>query len=252
MPASGKYLPMLGPIFRAGSLISVTVPWSLAAMVAIPLSRGRYMTPMAQMWANQLLALCGVRVEVVGPPEPLDAPAYLVMSNHSSHFDVPSIYSCPPIHMHPVAKQELGSIPFFGWALKAGAAIMIDRKNPERAHASIEAAAQAIRRGRSVLMFPEGTRTPTEELGTLKKGAFHLALAARVPVLPVAVLGSRHVLPSGDWKIRPGKVQVRYGRAIPTVDLPDGEAGRVRLMSEFRAAIAALVQQGRADDQLQA
>ena len=133
-----------------------------------------------------------------------------------------------------------------------GAAIMIDRRDPERARASIARAAETIRSGRSVLMFPEGTRTPTEALGELKKGAFHLALAARVPVLPVAVLGSRSVLKSGDWKIHPGTVQVRYGRPIPTEDLPDGEEGRSRLMEAFRAAIDSLVEEGRAHRGVQA
>ena len=243
---------MLGSVFRAGSLVGVTVPWSVAALFVVPVGRGRYLTPIARMWARQLLTLCGVKVEVFGPPEPLDAPAYLVMCNHTSHFDVPSLYSVTPIDMHPVAKKELGAIPFFGWALRMGAAIMIDRKDQERARQSIEAAAETIRAGRSVLMFPEGTRTPTEELGDLKKGAFHLAQAARVPVLPVAVLGTRSVLASGDWRIKPGEVQVRFGRPIDTQDLPEGDEGRQQLMHQLRTAIAALVAEGRGEPRLQA
>ncbi|MEL7372425.1 MAG: lysophospholipid acyltransferase family protein [Myxococcota bacterium] len=243
---------MLGPLFRAGALVGVTVPWSVVALFALLASRGRFLTPIAQQWARQLLMLCGVKVEVFGLDEPLDEPAYLVMSNHTSHFDVVSIYSVTPIDMRPVAKKELGAIPFFGWALSLGAAIMIDRKNTERAHASIERAAKTIRGGRSVLVFPEGTRTPTEEFGALKKGPFHLAQAARVPVLPVAVLGTHDILPSGDWRIRPGTVQVRYGKAIPTDDLPSGEEGRERLMRQVREAVAELVRQGRSEGELQA
>lgn len=243
---------VLGPIVRAAVVVGVTVPWSMVAAAVTPIDRGRFFTPVAKRWAQQMLALCGVEVEVFGPPVPLTAPAYLVMSNHSSHFDVPSIYSGAVIDMRPVAKQELGAIPIFGWALRSGAAIMIDRKDKERAHASIEEAAQTIREGRSVLMFPEGTRTPREEVGDLKKGAFHLALAARVPVLPVAVLGTRQVLPSGDWRIRPGRVQVRYGRPIPTAHLPDGDEGRQVLMDAFRAAIADLVREGQDHARLEA
>ena len=235
---------MIGVLWRAVALVGVTVPWSLAGAVAVPLSGGSLVTPMARGWARQLLALCGVKVEAFGPPEPLTDPAYLMMSNHSSHFDVPSIYATTPIHALPVAKKELGAIPFFGWALHMGAAILIDRKNADRARASIDKAVATIRAGRSVLMFPEGTRTPTETIGDLKKGAFHLALAARVPVLPVAVLGTRKVLRSGDWKIRPGRVQVRYGRPIPTAEFPEGEEGRERLMQAFRAAIESMVAEG--------
>lgn len=242
---------MLGSIIRAGSLVGVTVPWSVAAAVVAPIAQGRLLKPVSKLWANQLLMTCGVKVEAFGPPEPLDPNgAYLVMSNHTSHFDVPSIYSVAPIDMRPVAKQELAAIPFFGWALKRGAAILIDRRDKERAYQSINEAAQTIREGRSVLMFPEGTRTPTEELGALKKGAFYLALAARVPVVPVAVLGTKAVLPAGGWRIMPGRVQVRFGRPIDTIDLPDGEAGREQLMDQLRAAIAELVREGREHDRL--
>ena len=248
----GQDVRVLGSIVRAGCLVGLTLPWSIVALFAVPIGRGRLLTPIARTWGRQLLAVCGVKVEVFGPKVELDAPAYLFLSNHTSHFDVPSIYSAAPLDMRPVAKQELGAIPFFGWALRMGAAIMIDRRDPERARASIEKAAQTIRSGRSVLMFPEGTRTPTEELGALKKGAFHLALAARVPVLPVAVLGTKAVLESGDWRIHPGKVQVRYGSPIPTADLPEGVEGRNRLMDAFRAAISDLVEEGRAHRRLHA
>ncbi len=237
---------VLGSVYRAAALVWVTVPWSFLVLVLAPIQEGRYTPPVVRLWARHLLLMCGVKVEVFEPPEPLDEPAYLVMSNHSSHFDVPSLFSATSIDMRPVAKEELGSIPVFGWALRMGAAIMIDRRNSEKAHASIQRAAETIRSGRSVLMFPEGTRTPTEELGPLKKGAFHLALAARVPVLPVAVLGTREVLPSGGWRIKPGRVQVRYGRPIPTADLPEGEEGREILMGAFRRSIAELVRESRA------
>ena len=238
---------MLGPLVRGAIMVGITVPWSIVALFIAPFAKGRYVIPIARLWARQLVSLCGVKVEVVPPKERLDGPAYLVMSNHTSHFDVPSLYSVSPIDMRPVAKKELGSIPIFGWALRMGAAIMIDRKNSTKAHASIEQAAAVIRSGISVLMFPEGTRTPNEELGPLKKGAFHLAQAARVPVLPVAVLGTKKVLASGDWKIRPGRVQVRYGRTIRTDDLPAGDEGRQLLMDRFRAAVAELVRDGQVE-----
>ena len=134
--------------------------------------------------------LDGVEVRIEGDDQPLNAPAYLVMSKHSSHFDLLGIFAKMPIDMRPVAKRELGRIPIFGWVLRAGAAIMIDRGDREKAKASIARAGETIRGGRSVLLFPEGTRSAPDHVAPLKKGPFHLAAEARVPILPVAVIGS--------------------------------------------------------------
>lgn len=219
--------------------------WSTVALIAVIVRpRTRVSCAIARIWGKMAYRACGVRLEVHGREQRFDAPAYLVMANHTSHFDAPGIYAAVPIDMRPVAKRELGKIPIFGWALVRGAAIMIDRENKREAHASIDRAAETIRRGRSVLMFPEGTRTPPGTLGPLKKGPFHLALAARVPVIPVGVVGTGEVLLPGDWRIRPGRVVIRIGAPIDTASLPDGEAGREALMSQVEAALRALTAAG--------
>lgn len=229
-------------VWNALALVVLTALYSFLALWAVPFIRtGRTMTAIARAWSKAVVRACGVHVEVVGLDQALDAPAYLVMANHTSHFDVISIYSSIPINMRPVAKRELGYIPVFGWALWAGAAIMIDRGDRARAIASIERAGRAIRGGRSVLLFPEGTRTPPGELGPMKKGPFHLAAEARVPILPIGLGGTGQVLLPGDWRIHPGRVVIRVGKPIPTEGVPPGDEGRDRLAGEVAAALAELM-----------
>jgi 1-acyl-sn-glycerol-3-phosphate acyltransferase len=227
-------------LFNVLGLGILTFVWSIAAIVALPFGPSVVLR-IAAIWSRQILFVCGVEVDCGPPPVALDRSAYLVMANHTSHFDVLSLYATLPIRgMRPVAKRELGYIPLFGWALALGAAIMIDRGNRDRAVASIERAAKTIRSGRSVLMFPEGTRTPQGELGPLKKGPFHLAVEAKVPIVPIGIHGTGDVLESGDWRIRPGRVAIRIGAPIDTGGR-EGDEGRDALMREVEIALSRLI-----------
>jgi 1-acyl-sn-glycerol-3-phosphate acyltransferase len=235
---------MFRELVNGAVLVGGTVAWSIPTAVVLPFEGGRRTTAMARRWAKMVTRLCGVEVRIEGHEQPLDAPAYLVMSKHSSHFDLLGIYASMPIDMRPVAKRELGRIPIFGWVLKAGAAIMIDRGDREKAKASIARAGETIRGGRSVLLFPEGTRSAPDHVAPLKKGPFHLAVEARVPVLPVAVLGSAEVLRPHDWKIHPGLISVRVGTPIPTEGFGDSEEGREALRVKVGEALEALMKKG--------
>jgi 1-acyl-sn-glycerol-3-phosphate acyltransferase len=229
-------------LFNALAIALLTLFWSVGAMFAAVLDRRGGSIPwIERVWARMVLKACGIRVEVEGADQTFDAPAYLVMANHTSYFDVISLCASVPIPLRFVAKRELGHIPFLGWAMRLGAAIMIDRGDREKAIASIQRAGRSIREGRSVLMFPEGTRTPPDALGPMKKGPFHLALEALVPVLPVGLSGTGEVLPKGDWRIRPGRVTVRIGKPIDTGDLPHDDAARAGLEERVAAALSSLM-----------
>lgn len=236
--------PMLRSLVNGAFLVGGTAAWSFPAAFVLPFDRGRYTSNVARQWARSVTRLCGVEVRIEGDDQPLNAPAYLVMSKHSSHFDLLGIFAKMPIDMRPVAKRELGRIPIFGWVLRAGAAIMIDRGDREKAKASIARAGETIRGGRSVLLFPEGTRSAPDHVAPLKKGPFHLAAEARVPILPVAVIGSAQVLRPHDWRIHPGLISVRVGTPIPTEGYSDDDAGREALRERVAEALEALMQKG--------
>lgn len=223
----------------AAGFAGLTMGYSVAALPAILADPDRGAPRMARRWAARCLALAGVEVELEGA-EGLGPGPYVVMANHTSHFDVVALYGHLPLPVRFVAKKELAYIPIFGWALALGAAIIIDRKDRDSAKRSLDQAGEAVRGGASVMLFPEGTRTPPGLLGELKKGPFHLALAARVPVLPVGIEGSGAVLAKGDWHIRPGKIRIRVGKSIPTDVYPPDAEGRKALMEEVSRALAAL------------
>lgn len=231
-------------IYNLGRFVRHTVSNSGRALVTLATQGPSGMDGVARRWAQRTLADVDVETVPEDFERPLPDPAYVVLSNHTSHFDVLAIYAHFPKDLVPVAKRELGSVPVFGRALRSGAAIMIDRGNSERARASMEEAAETIRGGRSVLMFPEGTRTAGHELGPFKKGSFYLALGAGVPILPLAVLGASEVLPPGDWKIRSGgQIHVRMGRPIPVEGYENTKAGRQALSDHVRAAMQRLLEQ---------
>ena len=166
----------------------------------------------------------------------------IFMSNHESQLDPPYFIAALPLPAVYIAKQELKLVPFIGWACWAAGVIFIDRRDRERARRSIDAACQQIRGGKSVVIFPEGTRTPDGSLLPFKKGGFALALDAGVPIIPLAIVGSRGILPKGSVRLRPGRFRILVGDPVTPGDFADKDL----LSAEVRGRIEALLAQGRA------
>jgi 1-acyl-sn-glycerol-3-phosphate acyltransferase len=164
--------------------------------------------------------------------------AFVYMSNHQSHVDIPVLYQALPARtLRMVAKTELFRIPIFGAAMRTAEFVEIDRGDRERAIASLGRAAALIADGVSVWIAPEGSRSRTGAIGPLKKGGFHLAADTGTPIVPVAIDGTRHILP-------PGKTAMRRGVAVHVVvGAPIEVAGRSieALMDEVRAFLVANV-----------
>jgi 1-acyl-sn-glycerol-3-phosphate acyltransferase len=138
------------------------------------------------------------------------------MANHESLFDPAVLMHVSEHPLRFVAKRELSRVPIFGRALSAMGHVFVDRSDAEGARRGLDKAAQTIREGRTVLVFPEGTRSTTDALLPFKTGAFRLAVEARVPILPVGVAGPRRILPKrGGWQ-RAGTVAVVVGAPIAT------------------------------------
>jgi len=220
------------------TLIVATIVGAVLALLAGPLSRtGDPVLWLARRWARVLLWSAGVKV-IVDMEAPLDPRRpYVFAANHLSSVDIFALFVALPVNIRFIAKKQLGQIPLFGWAMAAGRFIFIDRKNPIAARRSIDQAAERIRGGSSVAIFPEGTRSRDGLLGPFKKGGFHLAQQAGVPVVPVAIKGAGEVMPPGSVLVRPGPVYITVGVPIETKDLTD-TAGRNALVERVRSEIA--------------
>jgi 1-acyl-sn-glycerol-3-phosphate acyltransferase len=170
---------------------------------------------MARFWARVYLIIGGVNVTFRGGDH-LKEPPYIIMSNHQSALDIMSLLIGLPVSFKFVAKQELFRIPVFGWALKRAGYVSLDRENPRKALKDMEVAAQKIKDGASLVIFPEGTRSANGRLLPFKKGAFSLAMKAGVPIIPLGIKGTALLQPEGyNVPIRKGSVTIVAGEPIP-------------------------------------
>lgn len=191
-------------------------------------------------WAQGLVKGCGVRVRVLGQtPETFSKPL-LIMLNHRSHFDTPCLTTITPRVPVFLAKAELRKVPIMGRAMAAFGMIFLDRQNSAKARASLSQAVERILDGELLVMFPEGSRAKDgHTLSPFKKGGFHLALAAKAPILPIVIKGSERILPKHSLRIRQGEVTILIGAPIPITP----EASPESLMAATRAAMEALLSQ---------
>lgn len=162
----------------------------------------------AKLWANSILLSAGTKIEVVGLNKIDLNKQYIFVGNHQSHFDVLSAFSVLPLTIRYIAKKELFRIPLFGWAMTAAGVIKVDRSDREKAIKSIEKAIETIKKGVSIMMFPEGTRSSDGKIHKFKKGAFVMAIKGQIPVVPVSISGTRNILKKHSWRLNPGKVKV--------------------------------------------
>lgn len=194
-----------------------TVFWSVPALGMACLDRsGESIVWILRRWIGWVLPTCGVRVVHEGTEHVDPRRSYVFMANHQSLFDTAVLIHTLPVSFRFVAKQELTQIPFFGWALAASDHVLIDRSNRERSVRSLRRAVERIRAGTNVIIFPEGTRSPTGELREFKSGGFHLAIEAQVPILPVTVSGTQRITSKHSLRIESGVVKVVYGKPIET------------------------------------
>jgi 1-acyl-sn-glycerol-3-phosphate acyltransferase len=185
------------------------------------------------------LALSGIRYTLVSAePLPLGRPA-VYCANHQSNIDPPLLFEVLHPMMHVLYKAELNAIPLLARAFRMGGFIPVDRRNKEAALRSIEAGAASIRSGSSFLIFPEGTRSRTDQLLAFKKGGFIMAIKAQAPIVPVAIQGGRAAMHRGSRVIHPVSISIRVGQPIETTGLVVED--RDRLIEQVRLAIERLL-----------
>lgn len=197
--------------------------------------RGAGVTFFARLWSRWWLAASCMRVERTPPPV---LPGAVYLANHVSWYDIPALIVSLPGRIRFVAKHSLFRIPIFGRALRAGGFVPVDRKDRSRAKESFQAAIDELRRGGSLVLFPEGTRSRDGRVHAFQRGGFLLALKSGLPIVPVGVDGTYHALPRTTFRVRPGIVRVRFGEVVDPADY--GLRGRRRLMADVRAEVARL------------
>lgn len=185
----------------------------VAALLRIPERPGSIYERAMRWWAMVLNRVAGAHVIVHGA-ENIRAGA-IYASNHVSWFDVFAIAEVLPRYTW-IAKAELRRLPIFGRGAEAAGIIFIERENRKSAFDSYASAAAEVRRGRNVVVCPEGTRGAEYSLRPFKKGPFVLAVAAQAPVVPVLVYGAREVMRKGSFVIRPGNVHVHFLEPVPS------------------------------------
>lgn len=217
--------------------IPVTSLFALSASIATLFdSSGGCYAWHARLWARFGLALNNTPVELLGAEHLPDGP-FILMSNHQSNFDILALIATIPRRIYWIAKKELFDIPLFGSSMRRGGYIPLDRSDGRKALKSMDNAAAIIRKGSSVVMFPEGTRSRDGHLLPFKRGGFMLAVRAGVPVIPVTINGSGQVNPCGRIELFSGRISLTiHEQIIVPVGLKKSEAEEW-LMEKVRSVI---------------
>lgn len=168
----------------------------------------------ARTWARLILRTTGVRVRVSGFEHLEPSRSYVFASNHQSIYDIPILFATLPWQLRIVAKDSLGRIPFLGWHLRLTGHLLVDRKNP--GPDIVVKMKRLVGERHSLIVFPEGTRSEDGTVGRFKKGTFIVALDAQLPVVPVSISGSRHVMKKGQLMVCPAEVTLTVHRPVAT------------------------------------
>lgn len=168
----------------------------------------------ASVWARLILKTTGVRVRVSGLEHLDPSASYVFASNHQSLYDIPILFASIPVQLRIVAKDSLGRIPFLGWHLKRTGHVLVDRQRPGAG--IMRKMARLVGHRHSLIVFPEGTRSPDGTVARFKGGVFLLAIDAGVPVVPVSIGRSRVVMRKGRLMVCPGDVTLTLHAPIPT------------------------------------
>jgi len=217
-------------------LVSTLVIGSAAIIAGVLRIQGNFYDWCARTWAAWILWASNTPVQVEGLEHVDPGRPQIFASNHVSWYDVFALAVAIPKRYRFVAKKELAKIPVFGTAWKTAGHIAVDRSDRAAAIRALDEAGRLLKQDNSsVVIFPEGTRSPTGELLPFKKGAFMLAIHSGVDIVPTVVVGTSRILPKGAWRVRPGPIIVRFAEPI-RVEQYD-ESTRDELIEKVRGAI---------------
>ncbi len=202
--------------FRVALWIIWTVVCITIAFIAtsLTLNRKTAVWLSRHLWSGGTLLISGIKLHVTGHENVDYSKPHVYIANHQSYMDIPCIMNAVDNHLYFIAKKELRMAPFLGWFIWLSGMIFIDRSNRRKALESIRIASKKIRDGRSILTFPEETRSKDGNLNSFKKGAFLMALEANVSIVPISISGTEKICPATKVVLTPGNVSLHIGQPI--------------------------------------
>jgi 1-acyl-sn-glycerol-3-phosphate acyltransferase len=203
IPAISVYTIVLG----SASLLSTIID-----------RRGNLGHKCARAWSWLILKTTGVGVEIEGLERLDRSRSYVFAANHQSIYDIPILFANLPFQLRILAKDSLGRIPFLGWHLSRTGHVLVDRS--KAGAGVVRKMKRLVDQGHSLIVFPEGTRSTDGSVARFKGGSFVIALQSGLPVVPITVIGSRHVMFRGEVTVRPGRVRVIVHTPIETAAVP--------------------------------
>ena len=192
----------------------------------------------ARTWSRLILKTVGIHVHVEGLEHLRPSEAAIYAANHLSAVDIPVLYAALPQQFRIMAKRELFRYPFLGWHLKRSGQIPIVYGDAHASLRSLNRAGDALRKGMSLMVFPEGGRSATGQLQEFMGGAFYVAIRVQAPVVPIAIVGTYEMLPMNSFHVVPGDVRLIIGEPIPTTGLRLRDMDK--LAAQVRQTIAAM------------
>jgi 1-acyl-sn-glycerol-3-phosphate acyltransferase len=208
---------MIRTIFVWSCIGITTLGLGFLAFLTFPFDRkGRAVHRYARLWGKIALLANRVKVKLEGIENIQGEGPYIFMSNHQGYYDVFALLGRLPFQFKWLVKKELFSIPFLGWTMAAAGYINLDREGTRKTVEAMNQAAQKIQEGMSILIFPEGSRSPDGSIQPFKKGGFNLAIKSRIPIVPIAITGTREIMPKGKLTAAAGQIRIQIGHPIPT------------------------------------
>jgi len=183
--------------------------------------RGDFGHKCARAWAWLILKTSGVQVEVHGLERLDPSRSYICAANHQSIYDIPILFASLPIQLRIISKDSIGRVPFLGWHLQRTGHLLIDRS--KSGAGTMKKLARLVRQRHSLIIFPEGTRSIDGSVARFKGGSFLIAVDAGLPVVPISIQGSRHVMFRGRLMVCPGTVTLTVHEPIETGGVPRNE-----------------------------
>jgi len=210
---------------------------TLATTLRIFDKSGNLSHKIAALWSKLICQLNGIKVEITGIENILSDRPQIFIANHQSYYDIFALSGYLGVQLRWVSKAVLFRIPFMGWAMSAAGYISVERNNRRQSYQAFLSTLEAIKAGSSVVVFPEGTRSEKGTIGIFKKGSQLLAQRAKVPIVPITIIGTRDIIRKGSMLIRPKAVRIIISPCI-TLEEDDAKKGD-EILQEIRNIICA-------------